>query len=68
MKPTLLVMAAGLGNRYGGLKQIDSVGPNGEILVDYAIYDALRAGFGKLVFVIRHCFEDVVHIRKHFLK
>lgn len=58
MKPTLLVLAAGLGNRYGGLKQIDSVGPNGETIIDYSLYDALRAGFGKVVFVIRHCFED----------
>ena len=52
-KPTLLVMAAGMGSRYGGLKQIDPVGPNGETIIDYSIYDALRAGFGKLVFVIR---------------
>ncbi len=58
MKPTLLIIAAGLGSRYGGLKQIDSVGPNGEILIDYSIYDAICAGFGKLVFVIRHYFED----------
>jgi UTP-glucose-1-phosphate uridylyltransferase len=57
MKPTLLILAAGLGTRYGGLKQIDSVGPNGEILIDYAIYDAVKAGFGKLVFVIQHYFE-----------
>jgi len=47
-----------LGTRYGGLKQIDPVGPNGETIIDYSIYDAIRAGFGKLVFVIRHCFED----------
>jgi hypothetical protein len=52
-KPTLLVMAAGMGSRYGGLKQIDPVGPSGETIIDYSIYDALRAGFGKLVFVIR---------------
>jgi len=58
MKPALLVLAAGLGTRYGGLKQIDAVGPNGETIIDYSIYDALRAGFGKVVFVIRHCFED----------
>ena len=58
MKPTLLILAGGMGNRYGGLKQIDGVGPNGEILLDYAIYDALRLGFGKIVFVIRHYFED----------
>ena len=58
MKPTLLILAAGMGNRYGGLKQIDPVGPNGEIIIDYSIYDAVRAGFGKLVFIIRHYFED----------
>ncbi|MHC4324857.1 MAG: nucleotidyltransferase family protein [Planctomycetota bacterium] len=58
MKPTLLILAAGMGNRYGGLKQIEPVGPNGEIIIDYSIYDAIRAGFGKLVFVIRHYFED----------
>ncbi|MHC4740730.1 MAG: nucleotidyltransferase family protein [Planctomycetota bacterium] len=58
MKPTLLILAAGLGARYGGLKQIDSVGPGGEIIIDYSIYDAIAAGFGKLVFVIRHYFED----------
>jgi hypothetical protein len=58
MKPTLLILAAGMGSRYGGLKQMDPVGPNGEIIIDYSIYDAIRAGFGKLVFVIRHHFED----------
>jgi UTP-glucose-1-phosphate uridylyltransferase len=57
MKPTLLVLAAGMGSRYGGLKQIDLVGPNGETIIDYSIYDALRAGFGKLVFVIRRDIE-----------
>jgi dTDP-glucose pyrophosphorylase len=56
-KPTLLVLAAGMGSRYGGLKQIDPVGPNGETIIDYSIYDALRAGFGKLVFVIRRDIE-----------
>jgi hypothetical protein len=56
-KPTLLVLAAGMGSRYGGLKQIDPVGPNGETIIDYSIYDALRAGFGKLVFVIRKDIE-----------
>ncbi len=55
--PTLLVLAAGMGNRYGGLKQIDPVGPGGETIMDYSIYDALRAGFGKLVFVIRKDIE-----------
>ncbi len=58
MKPTLLILAAGLGSRYGGLKQLDSVGPSGETIMDYSIYDAKRAGFGKVVFVIRHSFED----------
>ncbi|MCP4613503.1 MAG: nucleotidyltransferase [Planctomycetes bacterium] len=58
MKPTLLVLAAGMGTRYGGLKQIDPIGPNGEIIIDYSLYDAINAGFGKVVFVIRHCFED----------
>ena len=57
MKPTLLVLAAGIGSRYGGLKQIDSVGPNGEAVLDYSVYDALRAGFGKIVFVIRRDIE-----------
>jgi dTDP-glucose pyrophosphorylase len=56
-KPTLLVLAAGMGSRYGGLKQIDPVGPGGETIIDYSIYDALRAGFGKLVFVIRRNIE-----------
>ncbi|MGH7975427.1 MAG: nucleotidyltransferase family protein, partial [Limisphaerales bacterium] len=56
-KPTLLVLAAGMGSRYGGLKQIDPVGPGGETIIDYSIYDALRAGFGKLVFVIRRDLE-----------
>ena len=57
MKPTLLVLAAGMGSRYGGLKQLDCVGPNGETIMDYSVYDAVRAGFGKVVFVIRHDFE-----------
>ena len=56
--PTLLVLAAGMGSRYGGLKQIDPVGPGGETIIDYSIYDALRAGFGKLVFVIRKDIEQ----------
>ena len=58
MKPTLLILAAGMGTRYGGLKQIDPIGPNGEIIIDYSIYDAINTGFGKVVYVIRHCFED----------
>lgn len=58
MKPTLLVLAAGMGSRYGGLKQLDGVGPSGETIMDYSIYDAVKAGFGRVVFVIRHDFED----------
>ncbi len=58
MKPTLFVLAAGMGSRYGGLKQIDSLGPNGETIMDYSVFDAMRAGFGKVVFVIRKDFED----------
>ena len=57
VKPTLLVLAAGMGSRYGSLKQMDGVGPNGEAIIDYSVYDAVRAGFGKVVFVIRHSFE-----------
>ena len=57
MKPTLLVLAAGMGSRYGGLKQIDPIGPSGETIIDYSIHDAIKAGFGKIVFVIRECFE-----------
>lgn len=58
VKPTLFVLAAGMGSRYGGLKQLDGVGPHGETIMDYSIFDALRAGFGKVVFVIRKDFED----------
>lgn len=58
MKPTLLVLAAGLGSRYGGLKQLDGLGPNEETIMDYSIYDAVNAGFGKVVFVIRKSFEE----------
>ena len=56
MKPTLFILAAGMGSRYGGLKQIDGLGPNGETIMDYSVYDALQAGFGKVVFVIREDF------------
>ena len=56
VKPTLLVLAAGMGSRYGSLKQMDGVGPNNEAIIDYSVYDAVRAGFGKVVFVIRHSF------------
>ena len=58
MKPTLLILAAGIGSRYGGLKQADGVGPSGEAILDYSIYDALKAGFGKVVFVIRRDIEE----------
>ena len=58
MKPTLLLLAAGMGSRYGGLKQLDGLGPNGETIMDYSIFDAIKAGFGKIVFVIRKDFED----------
>lgn len=57
MKPTLLILAAGMGSRYGGLKQIDPMGPSGETILDYSVFDAVRAGFGKVVFVIRPDFE-----------
>lgn len=58
MKPTLFVLAAGMGSRYGGLKQLDGLGPHGETIMDYSIYDAIKSGFGKVVFVIRKDFED----------
>jgi choline kinase len=58
MKPTLLILAAGMGSRFGGLKQVEPVGPNGEAIIDYSIYDAIKAGFGKVVFVIRESFAD----------
>ena len=58
MAPTLVVLAAGMGSRYGGLKQIDPMGPSGETILDYSVYDALRAGFGRVVFIIRPDFED----------
>jgi NDP-sugar pyrophosphorylase family protein len=58
MAPTLLVLAAGMGSRYGGLKQIDPVGPSGETVLDYAVFDAIRAGFSRVVFVVRKKFEE----------
>ena len=58
IKSTLLVLAAGIGSRYGGLKQMDQVGPSGETIIDYSIYDAVQAGFGKVVFVIRRDIEN----------
>ena len=58
MKPTLLVLAAGMGSRYGGLKQMDGLGPSGETIIDYSIYDAVQAGFGKVVYVVREHFRE----------
>ena len=58
MKPTLVILAAGMGSRYGGLKQLDEIGPNGEAIIDYSLFDAIRAGFGKVVFIIRKDFEE----------
>ena len=67
MKPTLVIMAAGMGSRYGGLKQIDPMGPGGQTLIEYSVYDAIRAGFGKIVFIIRQefatAFEEQVGAR-----
>ncbi len=65
MKPTLFLLAAGMGSRYGGLKQLDTLGPQGQSIMDYSIYDAIQAGFGKVVWVIRHDFEDL--FRKQIL-
>ena len=58
MKPTLVVLAAGMGSRYGGLKQMDGLGPNNETIIDYSIYDAVRAGFGKVVYIVREYFKE----------
>lgn len=58
MKPTLVILAAGMGSRYGGLKQIDPIGPSGETILDYSVYDAIRAGFGKVMFIIRKDIEQ----------
>lgn len=63
MKPTLLILAAGMGSRYGGLKQLDEVGPNGEAIIDFSLFDAIKAGFGKVVFIIRRDFEDAFRER-----
>ncbi|HPR33176.1 MAG TPA: sugar phosphate nucleotidyltransferase [Prolixibacteraceae bacterium] len=69
MKPTLVILAAGMGSRYGGLKQLDEVGPNGEAIIDYSLYDAIRAGFGNVVFIIRRDFEKAFKERfEHKLK
>jgi len=68
MKPTLLILAAGMGSRYGSLKQMDGVGPANETIIDYSVFDAIRAGFGKVVFVIRESFADDFknHVTKKF--
>ncbi|MHC1774384.1 MAG: NDP-sugar synthase [Lentimicrobium sp.] len=58
MKPTLMILAAGMGSRYGGLKQVDPIGPSGETILDYSVFDAIRAGFGKVVFIIRKDIEN----------
>ena len=63
MQPTLLILAAGMGSRYGGLKQIDGIGPNEEPIIEYSIYDAINSGFGKIVFVIRREFEEAFRTR-----
>ena len=65
-KPTLLILAAGMGSRYGGIKQIDPFGPNGETIIDYSLYDAIRAGYGKVVFIIRK--EIETEFREIFTK
>ena len=64
MKPTLLILAAGMCSRFGGLKQVEPIGPSGEAIIDYSIFDAIRAGFGKVVFIIRKNFSDA--FRKKF--
>jgi len=64
MKPTLLILAAGMGSRYGKLKQMDAFGPNGETIIDYSLYDAINAGFGKVVFIIRDFFRE--EFESHF--
>lgn len=68
MKPTLLVLAAGMGSRYGGLKQMDGLGPNGETIIDYSIYDAVQAGFGKVVYIVRDAFREQMeaHVRERY--
>src|SRR4249920_2226420 len=58
MQPTLLILAAGMASRYGSMKQTEGFGPSGETIMDYSIYDAIRAGFGKVVFIIRKDFAD----------
>jgi CTP:molybdopterin cytidylyltransferase MocA len=59
MRPSLLILAAGMGSRYGSLKQVDRFGPSGQTLLEYSLYDALKAGFGKAVFIVRHYFAMI---------
>ena len=68
MKPTLLVLAAGMGSRYGGLKQMDGLGPSGETIIDYSIYDAVQAGFGKVVYIVRAYFKEQMeeHVKEKY--
>ena len=68
MKPTLLVLAAGMGSRYGGLKQMDGLGPNGETIIDYSIHDAIAAGFGKVVYIVRDFFKEdmIAHVQQKY--
>ena len=68
MKPTLLVLAAGMGSRYGGLKQMDGLGPNGETIIDYSIHDAVEAGFGKVVYIVRESFKADMeaHVKERY--
>src|SRR5215471_15469217 len=56
--PSLVILAAGMGSRYGGLKQVDPIGPGGEVVLDFSVFDAIRAGFGKVIFVIRKEMEE----------
>src|SRR6476659_7941891 len=58
MKPTLVILAAGMASRYGSMKQVEGFGPSGETIMDYSIFDAIRAGFGKIVFIIREKYAD----------
>ncbi len=69
MKPSLIILAAGMGSRYGGLKQLDQFGPNGEAIIDYSLYDALNAGFGKIIFIVRESFKkDMINTFAHKLE
>ena len=68
MKPTLLVLAAGMGSRYGGLKQMDGLGPSGETIIDYSIHDAVKAGFGRVVYIVREYFKEQMetHVKEKY--